>query len=110
MLPHIGIALGRELRVEEIIVDYFDAALGLAPDVWNPIWAQHEHRLYAEALPYPGVPEGLAALAELGQLVIQTGRPDSAAAATRAWVATHLDLPIEVHFRSGRAKYTVQDR
>ena len=42
--------------------------------------------------------------------MIQTGRPDSAAEATRAWVATHLGVPLEVHFRSQRAKYTVEDR
>jgi uncharacterized HAD superfamily protein len=110
MLPHLSIALGREVRVDEITEYYFDAALGLAPEVWNPIWEEHEHRLYAEALPYPGVREGLAALTEMGQLVIQTGRPDSAAAATRAWIATYLDVPIEIHFRSQRAKYTAEDR
>ena len=110
LLPHVSIALGREIRLEDITEYYFEHALGLAPELWDRLWREHEHRLYAEALPYPGVREGLAPLTEIGQLVIQTGRPDSAAAATRAWVATHLDLPVEIHFRSQRAKYTIEDR
>jgi uncharacterized HAD superfamily protein len=93
-LPHVGTVLGRELRVEDITEYYIEHEFSLSPEVWNPLWEAHEHRLYAEALPYPGVLEGLAALGELGELVIQT----------------HLDLPIEVHFRSGQAKYTLEDR
>ena len=105
----MGTVLGRELRVEDITEYYIEHEFSLPPEIWTPLWEAHEHRLYAEALPYPGVSEGFAALADIGRLVIQTGRPDTSAEATRAWVATHLSVPIEIHFRSGRAKYTTED-
>ena len=110
LLPHLSAALGREVREEHITEDYIDRALSMTPQEWADVWSRHEHRLYAEALPYADVHEGLATLSTLGRLTIQTGRPDGAAAATREWIAMHFDMPFDIHFRSGMPKYTEADR
>lgn len=108
MLPHLSAALGREVHEEHITEYYFERALGITPEVWAALWERHEHRLYAEALPYPGVEEGLRALSSLGRLSIQTGRPATSEAATRSWLAAHLPLPLDLAFRAG-SKYTAAD-
>ena len=110
LLPHLTAALGREVREEDITEYYIERSLRMTPEQWSDIWSRHEHRLYAEALPYAGVREGVAALASLGQLTIQTGRPERSQAATRAWIQTHLQMPFDVHFRSGTLKYTEADQ
>lgn len=107
-LPHLSRALGREVREEHITTYSFEEALRIPREVWSPLWAQFQHRVYHEALPYDGVVEGVAALRDLGRLTIQTARPDRATEATLAWVERHLG-PIEVHFRHGVGKYRYDD-
>lgn len=107
-LPHLSRALGRDVLEEHITVYSFEDALSVPRDVWLPVWELHQHRVYREALPYPGIAEGLEALRDLGQLTIQTARPEAAAEATIAWVERHVGS-IEVQFRAGSGKYRVAD-
>lgn len=106
LCPVVSDALGREVLEEHITEYYVTDALQIEPAIWAALWEAHEHRLYAESLPYPGIHEGLKALASLGRLSIHTGRPPQAEAATREWIVRHLDLPVDVRFLSGAAKYT----
>ena len=107
-LPHLSRALGREVREEHITTYSFEEALRIPREVWAPIWAAHQHRVYLEALPYDGVVEGFAALRDLGRVTIQTARPDQATEATIAWVERHFG-PVEVQFRHGLGKYRHAD-
>ncbi|MEI6666458.1 MAG: hypothetical protein WCL53_09960 [Chloroflexota bacterium] len=106
LLPVVSDVLGREVREEHITEYYFEHALRIEPAVWTALWEAHEHRLYRECLPYPGVHEGLKRLAQLGRLSIHTARPVQAEAATRAWISEHLGLELDVRFFPGAVKYT----
>lgn len=109
LLPVVSVALGRELREEQITTYLFEHAFSITPEVWAALWAEHEHRLYAEALPYDGVREALLSLHSIARLTIQTGRPTSAHEATRTWFHTHFDLDLPLEFRPDRPKYAAED-
>lgn len=108
-LPHLSAALGREILEDHITEYSFETSLAIPPHIWTPLWATHQHRVYADAEPYAGVIEGFEALRALGDLTIQTARPSAAADETLAWVERHLGGAVEVHFRADTGKYRLAD-
>lgn len=81
----------------------------VTPDKWNWLWTEGVDRgLFRHGALSAGAEPALRQLAQIGDLVVVTARPESARWDTYAWLSRY-KIPVnEVHVVAGRPKSTVR--